>query len=163
MADDPKPGNDDGDTGTVEFAPITSQDDLNRIIGDRVARVKGQFSDYDDLKAKAAKFDEYEDANKSEQDRLTDEVAKARTEAEAAKAEALRYRVATKHGISDEDAELFLTGADEETLGRQAQRLSDRVDQRKKNNNHVPGEGGNPPVGGNDLRQFAADLHKRGG
>lgn len=50
-------------------------------------------------------------------------------EEEAAKAtsEALRLRVAAKHGISDEDADLFLTGSDVETLERQAARLVERT------------------------------------
>lgn len=59
------------------------------------------------------------------------ELEKAQTvakefEAAAAKAqsEALRWRIAAKHGISDEDAETFLTGSDEETLVRQAERLA---------------------------------------
>ena len=48
----------------------------------------------------------------------------ATQEAAAAKAEALRWRIAAKHGISDEDAETFLTGSDEESLTKQAQRLA---------------------------------------
>lgn len=38
--------------------------------------------------------------------------------------EALRWRTAAAHGINDEDAEVFLTGSDEETITRQAERLS---------------------------------------
>jgi hypothetical protein len=43
-----------------------------------------------------------------------------------ARAEALRLRVASKFGIGDEDADLFLTGSDEETLTKQAERLAAR-------------------------------------
>ena len=53
--------------------------------------------------------------------------AQARSYEEAAtkaEAEALRWRIAAKHGISDEDAETFLTGSDEESLTRQAERLA---------------------------------------
>ena len=53
--------------------------------------------------------------------------AQARSYEEAAtkaQAEALRWRIAAKHGISDEDAETFLTGADEASLTRQAERLA---------------------------------------
>lgn len=53
--------------------------------------------------------------------------AHARSYEEAAtkaQAEALRWRIAAKHGISDEDAETFLTGADEASLTRQAERLA---------------------------------------
>ena len=41
-----------------------------------------------------------------------------------AQAEALRWRIAAKHGISDDDAETFLTGSDEAALTRQAERLA---------------------------------------
>lgn len=53
--------------------------------------------------------------------------AQARTYEEAAskaQADALRWRIAAKHGISDDDAETLLTGADEASLERQAQRLA---------------------------------------
>lgn len=39
-----------------------TQDDVNRIVANRVAK----YSDYEDLKAKAAKFDAAEEANKTE-------------------------------------------------------------------------------------------------
>lgn len=60
------------------------------------------------------------------------EKAQAATQAAeqaAAKAtrEALRYRYAAKHGISDEDAELFLTGETEEQVAAQAERFATHV------------------------------------
>lgn len=71
----------------------------------------------------ARKLAEIEDAQKSETQRLTEARATAEKEASDARAEAMRLRVAVRHGISDEDAELFLTGHDEETLIRQAEAL----------------------------------------
>jgi len=73
MTDDNTAGQDHGE----EFKAITSQADLDRIIGDRLARERGKFADYDELKAKAAKLDEHEQASKSE-------VQKAIERAEAA-------------------------------------------------------------------------------
>lgn len=61
MADEttpPEGGQQQG--GGDGFKPITSQDELNRIIGDRVARERSRFADYDDLKAKAEKASEWE-------------------------------------------------------------------------------------------------------
>lgn len=72
----------------------------------------------------ARRLAELEDAQKSETQRLTETADQARNEAAAARAEALRYRIASKHGISEDDAETFLTGADEESLIRQAERLA---------------------------------------
>ena len=43
-----------------------TQDEVNAIVGKRLAEEKGKFADYDVLKAKADKYDEAEEANKSE-------------------------------------------------------------------------------------------------
>lgn len=90
---------------------------------------------------KARRFDEVEEASKTEAQKLADRLAKAETEAQKAQADALRFRVAAKYGISDEDAALFLTGSDEETVERQAARLAASVTQTP---GHVPAEGRTP-------------------
>lgn len=141
-----------------EFKPITTQEDLNRIITDRVNRERAKFSDYKDVKAKAARFDELEAANKSEIEKANDARTQAEQRAAQAEAAALRWKVAAKHGISDEDAELFLTGTDEETLTKQAQRLTDRVADRKKNGNVVPKEGSTTQPTDDPMRKFTRQL-----
>lgn len=45
---------DDGARETSRFEPITSQDALDRIISNRVNRVKAHYSDYEDLKAQVS-------------------------------------------------------------------------------------------------------------
>lgn len=156
--DGPNPSS--GDTSAAGGEPktitMTSQQ-----LADRLARAKP--ADYDEIKAKAARLDEIEQANKSEIERATEARTAAERERDAAKAEALRLRVATKHGISDEDADLFLTGTDEATLTRQAERLAGRAADRMKQGNHVPREG-NPPNRGadrQDEREFARALFGR--
>lgn len=80
------------------------------------------------LKEKAAELDAIKDAQKSEAERAADALAEARAEAESARAELLRYRVAAEHGITDaKDIELFLTGTDEERLQEQAKTLAARA------------------------------------
>lgn len=75
------------------------------------------------LKERVARLDEIEDAQKTDAERA----AEALAEAEQARAELLRYRVAAEHGVTDaEDIELFLTGTDEDTLTRQAKALAAR-------------------------------------
>lgn len=163
-------GGSDGNTqpGT-EFTPITSQEEFDARLKDRLARERAKFSDYETLKHKAEKHDEAEEANKSEltkaQDekaKADDETAKAKAERDEAKADALRLRVAIKHNVSDEDADLFLTGTDEATLTKQAERLSQRQDSQRKGGNYVPREG-NPTTqtgdnDGGDLRSFTRGL-----
>lgn len=89
----------------------------------------------------AEKLSETEKAQKAAEDA---ESARQTAEAETAKAkaEAIRWRIAAKHGISDDDAELFLTGTDEDTLTRQAERLAARGTPSK--GTHVPGAGNHP-------------------
>lgn len=74
-----------------------------------------------------AKLDKIEAANMSDLERAQKEAADAKEAAAKATADALRFRIAAQHGISDEDAELFLTGSDADTLTRQATRLKDRT------------------------------------
>lgn len=49
-----------------------TQSELNAIIADRISEVQQKFGDYDDLKAKAQKYDEAEEASKSELQRITE-------------------------------------------------------------------------------------------
>jgi hypothetical protein len=66
-----------------------------------------------------------EDANKTAEQKAADEAAAAIKRAEAAEVEALRWRIAAKHGITDTDAETFLTGTTEESMTAQAARLTE--------------------------------------
>lgn len=90
-------------------------------------------------KALQARLDEIESANMSEAEKVRKRAEEAEARAMAAEAGALRWRIAAKHGISDEDAELLLTGSDEDTLNRQAERIAAR--QSKNDGLYVPAEG----------------------
>lgn len=116
--------------GGDEFVPITTQDELNARLGARLERERAKFSDYPDLQAKAAEYDEVVSAR--------DAAVEAR---DVQAVEALRWRVAATKGIDPEDVELFLTGTDEDTLTKQAERLAERV---QTPGNRVPGEGTTP-------------------
>lgn len=152
-------GNDSGETPAAPtFSPITSQDDLNKIISERVQRERAKYAGFDELKAKASQFDELEQSKKSELDKATERLAALEAERDAERSASLRFRIAAKHGISDEDADLFLTGTDEETLKRQAERLAGREADRKKQGNHVPREGGNPKPPNDPEREAARQL-----
>lgn len=126
-----------------------SQSDVDRIVADRLNRERAKFADYDDLKKRAA-------GQKTAEDRITvleDQLAKTQREA-------LRRRVQAAHSISDEDADLFLTGVDEAALTAQAKRLAARESERKKTN-HVPREGANPPPADDEMREFVRKTFAR--
>ena len=86
----------------------------------------------------AEKLTDLERAQKLAEDATA---AAAEKDAEVAKAhaEVLRWRIAARHGISDEDAELFRTGTSEDHLTRQAERLAERATLPK--GARVPGVG----------------------
>jgi hypothetical protein len=75
-----------------------------------------------ELEPLAKKAQELEDAQKSEQQRLTDQLAAAQKERADAQADALRMRVAVKHGVRHDDLDLLGSGSEEEIDAR-AQRL----------------------------------------
>lgn len=150
--------------GADEFKAITSQEDLNRIISERVKRVEAKFGDYKDAKAKAAKLDEIENANRTEAEKAQARIAELESELTGVRSESTRLRIASEHGITDpEDIALFLTGTDDETLTKQAERLAGRAEDRKKQGPHVPREGAtSSPLGDNDERRLARDLFAGG-
>jgi hypothetical protein len=111
----------------------------------------------------AKRLAEIEDANKSETQRAAERVASLEQEVAAARREALRFKVASKFGIGDEDADLFLTGSDEDTLTKQAERLAARSEQQKPHGLFVPREGAtSTTVDGDERRQVTRQLFARG-
>jgi len=99
-----------------------------------------------ELKAKSARLDELEEAQKTDAEKAADRIAKAEAEAASVPskvADALRVHLAELHGFDPEDVELFLTAADPELLMKQVARLAERTDARKPRN-HVPTEGTSP-------------------
>lgn len=70
---------DTGDTDNAEFTAITSQEQLNKILGDRLARERAKYADYSELQEKAAKFDAAEEAAKTELEKALSRAEKAET------------------------------------------------------------------------------------
>lgn len=120
----PEGGDKGGTSGN--YTPPATQAELDRIISERIARERAKYADYSDLKAKAAKFDELTEAQKSEIQRVTERADAAERALAERTAEALRLRVAAKHGISGEYLEL-LHGGDEESLEANAARLASLI------------------------------------
>jgi hypothetical protein len=90
-------------------------------------------------------------------------LAVAESEAAPARHEALKFKIAAKHGISEEDVALLLTATDEDTLIRQAQGLVDmRAQSPAGGGNYVAREGSvlGPPRSTKDheMREFVREL-----
>lgn len=99
-----------------------TQAEVDRIVGERLARERSKYADYDDLKAKAAKHDEAVQAQKTEQERLSEQLTAAQTEAKNARGEAMRLKVATAKSLPTELA-ARLRGDTEEELAADADTL----------------------------------------
>ena len=163
MSDAPEGGTPGEETPAAEeFKAISTQEELNKVIADRVKRVEAKFGDYKDLKAKATKLDEIEQANQTEAEKAAKRIAELEADLSSTRRESTRLKIAADHGITDaDDISLFLTGNDEETLTKQAKRLADRTAEQKKQGNHVPNEGNNPSSSdGGDDRAFVRELFK---
>lgn len=152
-----------GDT----FTAITSQADLDKAIGPRLERERAKFAGFDDLKAKAAKFDELAEANKSEIEKANEKAATAQAELDkvpAKVADALRTYLVGLHKdvIDDDKASLFLTASDPELLLKQVQALVGTEADRKKNGNRAPREGQTPDTSGTGgEREFVRGLFRK--
>lgn len=124
-----------------------TQADVDRIVNDRLQRERAKYADYEDLKASAAK-------GRTAEERIAD---LEKRNAELAQGQ-LRARIQAQYQILAEDAELFLTGVDEETLTAQAKRLAARADAQKQNNNQVLSEGTNPSTKEDPARSWAKGV-----
>jgi septal ring factor EnvC (AmiA/AmiB activator) len=94
------------DTGDSGYHAPATQADLDRIITERLNRERGKFADYDDLKARAERLDEIEQATKSETEKFAERAsaaeareAAALAKAEAAELKALKSDVAREKGV----------------------------------------------------------------
>ena|SRR5690349_10708402 len=151
MPDDPKTfTQEEFDAALKDAVTAEVEKTAAKIRAEERQKITAKYADYDDLKAKA-------EGAKTAEDRIT-ELEKS---IEAANREALKRRVQAAHSISDEDAELFLTGTDEESLTAQAKRLADREGERKKKNNVSPREGNHPKSGEDPTREFTRNLFAR--
>jgi len=90
-------------SASAEQERTFTQSEMDAIIGERLKRDRAKYADYDELKAKAAKFDEAEEASKSElqkaveeRDRLKAELDKLHAERERAEKVA---KVAAEKGV----------------------------------------------------------------
>lgn len=73
-----------------QFSPITSQEDFDRRLSDRLARERGKFADYDDLKKKAEAHDAALEAAKTDAEKAVDA---ARKEGESTATTAANARI----------------------------------------------------------------------
>lgn len=101
-----------------------TQDELNAIVNDRLGREKAKYSDYAELKAKASKLDEIEEANKTELQKANEKASAFEKELTALKKEneirAIRAEVAKNTNIPAD----LLTADTKEACEEQAKQIA---------------------------------------
>ena len=130
------------------FKAPQSQDELDRIIQKRVARVEARYEGFEDLKAKADRASELEGVAADLRKRVES------FEAQEARA-ALVRKVADDNGV---DADLLgeMRGDSEDDLFAQAKRLADRI---KPASPVIPGQAKSPEnAPRDDSREFMKRL-----
>ena len=89
--------------GAVETSKTFTQDELNQMIGDRLARERAKYADYESLKEKAAKFDQIEEESKTELQKATERADKLQAELDklqkAEQVRTIREEVAKEIGV----------------------------------------------------------------
>lgn len=129
---------------TTQSAPekTFTQDDVNRIVTNRLAK----YSDYDTLKAKAEKYDEAEEANKSELQKALDKANKLQTELDNLTKQneirAVRDEVSQTTGVPSS----LLTGSTKEECEAQAKAIAEYKAQSMPSAYPTVKDGGDPQL-----------------
>jgi hypothetical protein len=102
---------------------VYTQDEVNKVVQERLARERAKFEGYEELKQKAAKFDEIEENNKSELQKAQEKAAELEAKLTAFEQEKttreMREKVAQEKGIPAD----LLTGNSEEDCNAQADKI----------------------------------------
>lgn len=114
-------------SGKPTEAKTFTQEQVNRMIQERLARAKSEPpADYEDLKAKAARLDELEAANKSDLEKANDAATKAKAKADEwkAKFEALQAEQERQQTVAEMAAKY---GVNQGTLSRMSGDVEDNA------------------------------------
>jgi hypothetical protein len=109
--------------GGKQFTPIATQEDLDRIIGQRLAREQAKYANYDDLKVKAEKFDQAQVAAQTAEQRIEAEKTAIATERDTLASKVAALSAAITHRLTPEDA-AALEGVPADRVEALAERLA---------------------------------------
>lgn len=124
-----------------------TQAEIDGIVEGRLKREREKYVDYDDLKSKAAKWEEQENANRSELERAQGTAAEEKKRADGAELSALKLDVAldkAPEGMSPADVRKLaprLSGTTREELEKDAEELFEDFGGKGSSSN---GSGGPP-------------------
>ena len=116
-----------------------SQEEVDSIVAERLKRDRQKYADYDELKQKASKFDEMQEANKTELQKATERAEKAEKEIadmkQANSIREIRSKISKETGVPEN----LLTGNTEDDCKTQAEAI--KAYATPKNNFNLPDGG----------------------
>ena len=145
--------NEQGKEQQKEFVAITSQADFDAAIQARIARERAKFADYDEVKAKADKLAEFEDAQKTEAQKAQERLEAAEKRAVELELKATRAEVAATKGVPVE----LLSGSTQAELEAAADALI-AFKGTAPNGPVLPDQGKSPTTQANTERDFIKGL-----
>lgn len=117
--------NQENDQAIENEVKTFTQEEVNAIVKDRLTRAGAKYADYDALKEKAEKFDQLEEANKTELQKATERAEGLQAELDKLKNEytvrEMREKVAKETGVPVN----LLTGGTEEDCRAQAKAIAE--------------------------------------
>ena len=126
MSDNPTPNDmpnanteSEGAEADSGFEAITSQEQLDKILSKRLERERAKYSDYEELKQKAAEAAD----SRSEVEKLHDRVKELEQERHQSALEAAKAKAASEYGVPAE----LLVGDDTDAVEAHAKRLAEYV------------------------------------
>ena len=126
MSDNPTPNDmpnaspeDTGAEAEGGFEAITSQEQLDKILSKRLERERAKYSDYEELKQKAAEAAD----SRSEVEKLHDRVKELERERHQSVIEAAKAKAASEYGVPAD----LLVGDDTDAIEAHAKRLAEYV------------------------------------
>lgn len=132
-----------------------TQEEVNSIVSDRLIRERSKYSDYNDLKEKAQKYDEQQEAGKSELQKANERAEQFKNELDAMKKQKqiqdIRTAVSAETGVPSS----LLLGESEEDCRAQAEAIKKYAEGTKYPEVHDGGEPQKKPTG-TPKEQFAA-------
>ncbi len=109
----------------AEFKAPTSQEEFDRMVGARLERERSKFADYEDVKAKAEKFDKAIEADKSELQKERERAEKAESALTPAQQQVARLEVAIEKGLTVTQAKRLVGTTKDEFTADAEELLSD--------------------------------------
>lgn len=140
-----------------DFEPITSQEDFEKRLGTRLQRERAKFADYDDVKAKASKFDELEQQKKAELERIAEERDSNKSRAQEAELARDRLEIALEKGLTKTQAKRLVGSTREELEADADELLADLAPKARSPRPNPAQSGGNATPQGDWLRAKFAD------